>query len=197
MTDSSPSLRFVLMDTWRDLDRFTAAVHRVLENAGAAVPASQQIEERNDIVRTIWNVPEKKLTIEYIADKKVAITWLNLVGDMHSVTLLAEALGEHVRWYTLPMLLVEAERMSPTALVRLALGTNALWDGEVAKRLVVGLQSEQTDVRAAAVEAIYILSWPLLCEDVATALGVERDEGIASMLDLVLQRLLPKNGQSA
>jgi hypothetical protein len=193
MTNASSTLRYVLADNERDLGRFSAAVGSVFESSDDIIALPDQVEQAPDIFRTVWNVPQKKLVIEHVADNKMGISWVSLVGDLRSVAMVAEALSGHITWHMLPTLLDEAKALSPVALVKLALGTNALWNDEVANILRSGLQSGLTDVRAAAAEAIYILSWPALYPDVAEALAKEQDEGIASMLDLILQRLIPQS----
>ena len=179
---AGPSLRFVLADAV-SADDLEAGLRAAAESRGLTLSPPGDQDEREDYHCRTWDFRPGDAYAQLIADGAIDTRWLSLCAPMTMLFQLQAKLSEHVAWIARDRLVAAAEKGGPRDLVRLALGTNALEDEAVEALLARGLKAEDTDMRAAAAEAIYLLHWPQLRQAVSDALALESDPGVKAMLE--------------
>jgi hypothetical protein len=182
-----PCLRFVIEDDVLQDDIQTGLAIGAAA-AGLSLSASSTREERPDYHRRIWTMTPGEAYAELVDDGAMATRWLGLCAPLSILPELQADLAGRVRWIDRERLLAAARSGSPRDVVRLALGTNALWDPDVAALLAEATCSRDVDMRAAAAEAMYLLRWPGLLSIARDSREREQDPGVRAMLREVEQR---------
>jgi len=184
---AGPCLRFVLADAV-SADDLEAGLKAAASSQGLALSPPGDQDERPDYRCRTWDFRPGNAYAQLIDDGAIDTRWLSLCASMTVLFALQASLSDHIAWVARDRLFAAAQKGGPRDLVRLALGTNALEDEAVEALLARALGAEDTDMRAAAAEAIYLLRWPQLRSAVTDALARESDAGVKAMLEEIAGR---------
>jgi hypothetical protein len=189
---SQPNLRFVLGDGSDREELLETGLAKAAAAVGGTISGGQVSRDAPGYRRRTWRISPSDVVIELVDDAEIETLWINICGSAAALVNLQVALAEHVPWVIHDRLVSEARSLSPRAIARLALGTNAVWDPEVAELLDTALMQPDTDTRARAIEAMYVLHWRQFIPAVQQAISTEQDKGVRAMLDQFLQVHAPR-----